>query len=117
MRFCKVLLNGDVLFQKARLMNSFFERLRGLMLKKEIGCDALVFKDCGSIHSLFCVIPFNALFIGKNGKILNHFSNIMPNKILPPAFKTKFLVEYLGEPLSFGPEDTVEIVEILEGEK
>lgn len=76
MGFCKVLLNGNVLFERARLMDSFFERLSGLMFKKEISCDAFVFKHCACIHSFFCVIPFNALFIGKNGKILNHFSNI-----------------------------------------
>ncbi len=114
MRFCKVLLNGDVLFEKARLMESFFERLSGLMFKKEIGCDALVFKDCSSIHSFFCVIPFNALFIGKNGKILNHFSNVPRNKILPPVFNTKILIEYLGEPVSFLGDDTVEIIETKE---
>ncbi len=112
MRFCKVLLNGEVLFLKARVMNSFFERLSGLMFKKDIRCDALVFKNCGSIHSFFCFIVFNALFIGKDGKILNHFTNIKQNKILPPVFKTKFLIEYQGEPLKFSENDIIEIVEI-----
>lgn len=116
MRFCKVLLNGDVLFKKARLMETFFERLQGLMFKKEIRCDAFVFKDCGSIHSFFCVIPFNALFIGRNGKILNHFTNIKQNKILPPVFNTKYLIEYLDEPISFLEGDTVEIIDTTEDE-
>ena len=110
MRFCKVLLNGEVLFEKAGLMNSFFERLSGLMFKKEVSCDALVFKDCGSIHSFFCVIPFNVLFIGKNGKILNHFKNVLPNKILPPVFGAKYTVEYLGEPLFIKEDGIIEVV-------
>lgn len=112
MRFCKVLLNGEVLFAKARIMNSFFERLSGLMFKKDISCDALVFKDCGSIHSFFCFVIFNALFIGRDGKILNHFTNIKQNKILPPVFKTKYLIEYLNEPLKFSDNDIIEVVEI-----
>lgn len=110
MRFCKVLLNGDVLFEKARLMNSFFERLSGLMFKKEIGCDAFVFKNCASIHSFFCVIPFNVLFIGKNKKILSHFVNILPNKILPPVFCAKYTIEYLKEPILVKDGDIIEII-------
>ncbi len=110
MRFCKVLLNGKVLFEKARLMNSFLERLQGLMFKREIGCNALVFKDCASIHSFFCVIPFNVLFIGTNGKILNHFTNIIPNKIQPPVFGAKYTVEYLGEPVFIKEDDIIKII-------
>ena len=107
---CKVLLNGNVLFERARLMDSFFERLSGLMFKKEISCDAFVFKHCACIHSFFCVIPFNALFIGKNGKILNHFSNIKKNRILPPFFNAKYVIEYLNKPLCIKEDDIIEIV-------
>ena len=110
MKFCKVLLNGEILFSKARLMNSFFERLSGLMFKKDIRCDALIFKNCGSIHSFFCYLAFNALFIGKDGKILSRFEKIFKNKILPTVFKTEFLIEYLGEPIKFSDNDIIEIV-------
>ncbi len=112
MKFCKVLLNGEVLFPKARMMNSFFERLSGLMFKKELSEDALVFKDCGFIHSFFCFLDFNALFIGKDGKILNHFTNIFRNKILPPVLNTKFLIEYTTSPLKLSKDDIIEVVEI-----
>lgn len=109
MKFCKVLLNGNVQFDKARIMSSFFERLVGLMFQKNPSCKALVFKDSGWIHSFFCFIPFNAIFIGKNGKILNHFVNIKQNKILPPVFGTKYTIEYLGAPLSISKDDRIEI--------
>ncbi len=112
MKFCKVLLNGEVLFEKARLMNSFSERLMGLMFQAEPKDKVLIFKDCGSIHSFFCYLPFNALFIGKNGKILNHFTNIKKNKILPPVFGAKYTVEYLEKPYNFGLNDIMEIIEI-----
>lgn len=111
MKFCKVLLNGDVLFERARMMNSFFERLSGLMFKKEIAADALVFKDAGWIHSFFCVIPFNALFIGKDFKILNHFTKINKNKILPPVLNAKYTIEYIREPLKISLNDKIEIIE------
>lgn len=112
MKFCKVLLNGEVLFSKARMMETFFERLSGLMFKKNIGCDALVFKDCASIHSFFCTVIFNALFIGKDGKILNHFTKIPKNKILPSVFGAKYLIEYLNEPVKISDNDIIEIVEL-----
>ncbi len=112
MRFCKVLLNGEVLFPKARIMNSFFERLSGLMFKKELACDALVFRDCASIHSFFCIVIFNALFIGKDGKILSHFTKISKNKILPPVFGAKYTIEYLNEPVKISEKDVIEVVEI-----
>jgi len=111
MKFCKVLLNGEVLFERARMMDSFFERLSGLMFRKALSCNALVFKDCSAIHSFFCFVIFNALFIGKDGKILNHFTKISKNKILPPVFGTKILIEYLGEPLKFSDNDIIEIKE------
>lgn len=110
MKFCKVLLNGEVIFDKARLMNSFFERLTGLMFQKHLAYKALVFKNSGWIHSFFCFIPFNALFIGKSGKILNHFSNINKNKILPPVFASKYTIEYPGAPLNVSNEDTIEVI-------
>lgn len=110
MRFCKVLLNGDVLFERARVMNSFFERMSGLMFKKEIDADALVFKDTCWIHSFFCVIPFNVLFIGKDFKILNHFTKINKNKILPPVWNAKYTIEYLGGPLKISLDDKIEII-------
>ncbi len=112
MKFCKVLLNGEVLFLKARMMETFFERLSGLMFKKNIGCNALVFKDCASIHSFFCIVIFNALFIGKDGKILNHFTKIPKNKILPSVFGAKYLIEYLNEPVKISDNDIIEIVEL-----
>ena len=112
MKFCKVLLNGDVLFENARVMNSFFERLSGLMFKKEISADALVFKDAAWIHSFFCIIPFNALFIGKDFQILNHFTKINKNKILPPVFGAKYTIEYLKEPVKISLNDKIEIIEI-----
>ena len=55
-------------------------------------------------------IPFNALFIGTNGKILNHFTNIIPNKIQPPVFGAKYTVEYLGEPVFIKEDDIIEII-------
>ncbi len=112
MKFCKVLLNGEVLFEKARLMNSFFERLTGLMFQEHPKHKVLIFKDCTSIHSFFCLLTFNALFIGKNGKILNHFTNISRNKILPVVFGAKYTIEYLEKPLNFSLNDIIEIVEI-----
>ena len=112
MKFCKVLLNGEVLFSKARMMETFFERLSGLMFKKNIGCNALVFKDCASIHSFFCIVIFNALFIGKDGKILNHFTKIPKNKILPSVFGAKYLIEYLNERVYISDNDFIDIVEL-----
>lgn len=112
MKFCKVLLNGEVLFEKAGMMNSFFERLSGLMFKENLPHDALVFKDCASIHSFFCKCLFNALFIGKNGKILSHFTKILKNKIIPPVFGAKYTIEYLGEPVKISEKDIIDIVEI-----
>lgn len=112
MRFCKVLLNGEVLFKKARMMDGFFERLVGLMFKKDLSYDALVFKNCASIHSFFCIVIFNVLFIGKDGKILSHFAKISKNKILPPVFGAKYTIEYLNEPLKISENDIIEVVEI-----
>lgn len=111
MKFCKVLLNGNVIFENVRVMENFFERLVGLMFQKVPKHKALLFKNSGWIHSFFCFVPFNALFIGKNENILNHFTNVPRGKILEPVFETKFLIEYLGEPLKFNEGDKITIEE------
>lgn len=112
MKYCKVLLNGEVLFDKVCVMETFFERLKGLMFEKDTSLKPLLFKDSACIHSFFCFIPFNVLFIGKNGKILNHFSNVKKNKILPPVFGAKYTIEYLGKAKTFIENDKIEIVPV-----
>ena len=44
--------------------------------------------------------------------LLNHFTKIPKNKILPSVFGAKYLIEYLNEPVKISDNDIIEIVEL-----
>lgn len=108
----KVILQNEILFEKARFVTSFWGKLFGLMFKKSYDSDkqgAIVFKNAFWIHSFFVFLPFNALYLDKNFNIVGHHKNIRPFTLLPPVWFARYIVEYTGEPKNI--KGQVEFVE------
>ena len=61
--------------------NTFFKKLKGLMLKKEIK-EIIVFKHCSSIHTFFMKRNIDIIFFDKNKKLLEVHKDIKKNKII-----------------------------------
>jgi len=65
--------------------SSFWERFKGLMLKKIVSdSDVIVFPRCSSIHTFFMLANIDVVFIGTNGLVVKVFESLKPWRILWP---------------------------------
>lgn len=62
---------------------SFFSRLKGFMLKKEIDM-ALLFNKCNSIHTFFMKSNIDVIMCSKDNIVLYYYHNLGKNKIILP---------------------------------
>lgn len=71
--------------KKIELKNckTFFSRLFGFMLKKEIK-HALLFNNCNSIHTFFMKSNIDVIMCDKDNNILYYYNNLQKNKIILP---------------------------------
>jgi len=85
-----------------KIAEKFFERLKGLMFKKEIGDDyGLLIKQCDSIHMFFMKFPIDAIFLktvfaGNNRniyKVVKIIENIKPWRVSPVVNEADSVLE------------------------
>jgi uncharacterized membrane protein (UPF0127 family) len=85
--------NKDELIAKGQLASTPFERMRGLIGKKEIAENyILLFKNASSIHTFFMSFPIDVIFTDKDFKIIAIFKNIGNGKIIN-CFRSKYTIE------------------------
>ncbi len=76
---CSVRRTGDVLAEQVEVANTFWSRLKGLMLREELPKGAALLLDpCPQIHTCFMRFPIDAVFCDKTGKILYIKENMKP---------------------------------------
>lgn len=71
---------------------SFFSRLKGFMLKKNIS-NALLFSNCNSIHTFFMKENIDVIMCDKNNVILYYYNNLSKNKIILPKKNVNKTIE------------------------
>ena len=91
---CKVFLSSGEPVFNCRVATTFFDKLLGIMFKKKFPYSALLFKDSFWMHSFFCFVNFHIVFLDKNFNIIEVFYNVKPNKILPPIYGSKYVIEF-----------------------
>lgn len=75
------------------LAASFFEKLKGLIGKKDMNEDkVLLFKNAPSIHTFFMSFPIDIIFLDKNFKVISISKNIKRGKIIN-CFGSKYTIE------------------------
>ena len=98
---------NSLISQKAKMADSFFLRLLGLMFRKSIGKnEALIFKSAPSIHTFFMRFPIDIVFLDKNMKVIRICENLSPWRAVF-CFGSAFTVELpphrvLERPLNIG---------------
>jgi len=74
---------------------SFFTRLSGLIFRRPLGSgEALLLKDCKSIHTLGMRYSIDAVFIDREGRIISLFEGIPPWRFLPHISKASAVMEF-----------------------
>ena len=71
---------------------SFYSRLKGFMLKKNIN-HALLFNKCNSIHTFFMKENIDVILCDKNNTILYYYPNFSKNKIILPKKGVSKIIE------------------------
>jgi len=68
-----------VLWKKAVIARSFWQRLRGLMGRSLLDPDeALIFYHATSFHTFFMRFPIDIIFLDREAKIIRIASNLVP---------------------------------------
>ena len=103
------LRNSVVLAEKARIADTFFSRLIGLLNRRSLEKgEALILKPSCSIHTLFMRFTIDVLFLDRQGKVIAVFPSFKPFRFSPAYFDAYFTVEL--------PEHTLKLTQTQPGD-
>lgn len=70
---CTIIQNDDTpLFEQGSVLMSFYERVRGLIGRKELDHnEAWVFPQCKSIHTFFMRMPIDVIWLDKENRVID----------------------------------------------
>lgn len=93
----KPIKKGEVvLWSEFELASSFFDKFKGVMLRKKITRPVLfIFNYAAqwSIHSFFCKVAFDAVFLNSQKKIVTITREVKPWTAVVTPRKCKYLIE------------------------
>lgn len=70
---------GRLVTKNTKYANTLFERLRGLMFRRElIGMDSLLLEPCNSVHNCFVYFSLDIIFIDKENKVVKIVRDFKP---------------------------------------
>lgn len=93
MKNCTVFRDGRQIMQ-TDVADHFWFRLKGLMFRKQMRPDAaLLITPCGQIHTFFMNFDIDAVFIGRDGKVLHIEENMKPGKVSPFVSHARAVLE------------------------
>lgn len=82
------------LAEKVVVADTLFKRTKGLLGTKDFRSgEAMVIKNCNSVHTFFMSFPIDILFVDKSCRVLKAISSLKPFRITPLYFKADFVVE------------------------
>lgn len=76
------------------IADTFFSRLKGLMFRsKPLIEEGLLITPCNSIHMCFMSFPIDAVFLNKQGEIINMVEGIKPWRFIKPVRSASSVLE------------------------
>lgn len=118
MREIQIRTKKRVLWTSAQATTRGWERLVGIMFRSHLERPLLISFDrqaqqTNAIHSLFCLVPFDAVFLDTQGRVVDIVRSIQPFRLLvTPRRSCSFVLETpqgqsgrlsIGDPLTFVP--------------
>ncbi len=80
-RVVNLQMNGKTLVSGVKLADSFVKRLKGLMgVKSSPSFRGLLLPKCNSIHMFFMKMDIDAVFLAKDGEVLQVNKNLKTNQ-------------------------------------
>lgn len=88
--------------------NNFFNRLKGLMFKKNFSY-GLCFPKCNSIHTFFMKQNIDVIMTDKDYNILYIYKNLKPNKIILPKKNAYYTFEFPTNIFNFKINEKIKV--------
>ena len=86
--------NNLTIFNQVKIAKGFWQRLVGLMFKKEVREEeCLVFFECNWIHTFFMCVPIDVLYLDRKMRVIKILRNIPPFKFLYPVKNSQIVIE------------------------
>ena len=101
-------MKNDKLDINIKFCNKFYDRLLGLMFKKNINY-GLCFPRCNSIHTFFMLENIDVVMTDKNYKILYIYKNLKPNKIILPKKNVHYTFELPANKFNLNVNEKIRI--------
>lgn len=98
MRTIKSVSRQRILYPECELADTPWKKTKGLMFRTHFRKPILfilnrVGKQAASIHSFFCRVRFDAVFLGENKQVVDIVADIGPNRLVTPKAAAAFLLE------------------------
>lgn len=99
MKSARISRRGKILWKRCLVATSGAERLKGIMLKSRLAEPLLIqfereARRANSIHSLFCLVSFDAVFLDSKGKVVDVRQSIRPFTLLvTPTRECRYVLE------------------------
>lgn len=89
------LTNNVVLANEARVADTFWKRLVGLLNCNSLGKEeALILRPCSSIHTFFMRFPIDVLFLDKNNKVIGLLYEFKAFRVSRIYFDASLAIEF-----------------------
>lgn len=114
MRYAKIYKDTLEIALEVELADSFFNRFKGLMLRKSMPQNhALLLSPCNAIHTFSMRFPIDVVYIDAAARVVHVEKSMQPNKIgktIKSATSVLELNTGMAEKLSLESGDLLEIV-------
>ncbi len=92
-----VRINDIIISEKMKRAESFFDRLIGLMFRRQmIGFDSLLVTNTNSIHTFFMRYSIDVLFVDKEFRIIKIYRSIKPWRMTRMVWKARHALELMS---------------------
>jgi len=109
MKRVDILLNGEKITE-VDLANRYFLRLRGLIGRDPNRTGGLLIKPCGQIHTCFMSCAIDAVYIGRNGTVLQVDESIPAFQFCAAVSGSRTVLELpTGKAAKFGIKSGAEV--------
>jgi len=108
------LSNNAVLADRARVADTFWTRLVGLLNRSSLEKgEALILKPSNSIHTFFMRFSIDVLFLDKNGKVIGLFSVFRPFRFSPVYCGAQLTLEFPENTLQSAQTQLGDVIKII----
>jgi len=85
---------NTVIASRADIADTFLSRLLGLLGRRALKeGEALIIRQCQSIHMFFMLFPIDAIFVGSNNAVVGWAEGIKPFQLSRIFWKASYVIE------------------------